>query len=134
MIDDNQMDLLISVRMLRIISNNSTLFIHSCYSGLNFIEYWKSLLRYNNLLSYALPIVACMDIDMPIVDGHQLAGWISDQEEFNKSNCKIIFATSSIKPSDLNKSMKFPFVISYFNKPLTGMSVTKINELCDLWN
>ena len=75
-------------------------------------------LRINSSQMDLLPDIILLDINMPVLDGWQFL------EEFKtltiKKNIAIFILTSSIDPSDLEISKKFPIIRSYIQKPITS--------------
>lgn len=65
-----------------------------------------------------LPDVILLDINMPVMDGFQF------MEEYSKIKPKInkkitvFMVTSSIDPSDMKRSKKFPEISDYITKPV----------------
>ncbi|GAA4029259.1 response regulator [Flavobacterium cheonhonense] len=67
-----------------------------------------------------------LDIAMPLMDGF---GFLNEAIHFPKisqQQCLIAMLSSSVNKHDVERSMQYPFVKNYFNKPL------KIDMLKDI--
>lgn len=66
--------------------------------------------------------VILLDLNMPVMDGFQVL------ENLNtiSHTLKVIIVTSSISDEDRKKTLTYPFVQGYINKPLKGLELKKI--------
>lgn len=121
LIDDNDIDNFINERMITGCNFSETTYINT--STRSAIEFLKNLSINKALRKDHLPSIIFLDINMPILDGFQFI------EEFEKldpsivSAIKIVMLTSSINPSDIERSKKFPSVKGFIHKPLTEESL-----------
>lgn len=69
-----------------------------------------------------LDTVVLLDLNMPVMDGFQVL------ENLNaiSHNLKVIILTSSISDEDREKTIAYPFVYGYVNKPLKGLELKRI--------
>ncbi|MEZ7505132.1 response regulator [Flavobacterium sp. Arc2] len=66
--------------------------------------------------------VILLDLNMPVMDGFQ---FLENLNSFSH-NLKVIIVTSSISDEDREKTMIYPFVKEYINKPLKGLDLKRI--------
>tara|TARA_B110001469_G_C9596751_1_gene296331 strand:- start:400 stop:795 length:396 start_codon:yes stop_codon:yes gene_type:complete len=73
-----------------------------------------------------LPDLVILDLKMPVLDGLEVLEHL-DSAEFNfQGSLKIILLSTSMNPEDTRRIEKYPFVISYFVKPLSMAQVNLI--------
>jgi CheY-like chemotaxis protein len=117
LVDDNDIDNFINERMINGCNFSETTYVNT--STRSAIEFLKNLSVNKALRKDHLPSIIFLDINMPILDGFQFI------EEFEKldpvlvQSINIIMLTSSINPSDIERSKKFPSVKGFIHKPLT---------------
>ncbi len=117
LIDDNDIDNFINERMIKGCNFAETIYVNT--STRSAIEFLKNLSVNKNLRKDHLPSIIFLDINMPILDGFQFI------EEFEKLDpafitaIRIVMLTSSINPSDIERSKKYPSVHGFIHKPLT---------------
>ena len=64
-------------------------------------------------------LVVFLDLNMPIMDGWEFLEKFENELYVNYPNIKIILLSSSIDPSDIEKSNHFPMVLEFMSKPLS---------------
>lgn len=117
LVDDNDIDNFINERMINGCNFAETTYVNT--STRSAIEFLKNLSVNKALRKDHLPSIIFLDINMPILDGFQFI------EEFEKLDpvlvkaINIVMLTSSINPSDIERSKKFPSVKGFIHKPLT---------------
>ena len=89
------------------------------------VSYMKSDIAFNfihNNFNELEGTVILLDLNMPVMDGFQVL------ENLNaiSHNLKVIIVTSSISDEDRERTMTYPFVQGYINKPLKGLELKKI--------
>lgn len=68
-----------------------------------------------------------LDIAMPLMDGF---GFLNEAVKFPKiiqNQCFVAMLSSSVNQNDIKRSMQYPFVKKYFNKPLKPDMLKEIN-------
>jgi CheY-like chemotaxis protein len=126
LIDDNEIDNLINQKMIEASNISQFIYIHS--GARSAIEFLKNIEKLPAEVSKKiLPDVIFLDIDMPLMDGFQFLDLFDKLHEETKKKCKIVMLTSSINPSDINKSKNYAYVKKYINKPLTQQNLVSLN-------
>jgi len=117
LIDDDQTFLFAAKQLLKIEKkcNNFTI----CEDGEKAITVIKKLIKENTL-----PDIIFLDINMPIQDGWDFLNELDHVIEQNKIPVHIL--TSSIDPSDIEKSKNYKSVKSFISKPLTTKKIKEI--------
>ena len=64
-------------------------------------------------------LVVFLDLNMPIMDGWEFLEKFENELYVNYPNIKIILLSSSIDPSDIEKSNHFPMVLEFMSRPLS---------------
>lgn len=68
-----------------------------------------------------------LDIAMPLMDGF---GFLNEAVKFSKiiqNQCFVAMLSSSVNQNDIKRSMQYPFVKKFFNKPLKPDMLKEIN-------
>ena len=100
------------------------IYIHT--NGKGALEVFKNIERTGEQ-DYALfPEVIFLDLNMPIMDGFQFADEFEKLPESLKMKTKIVILTTSINPSDIERSKKYAQIIKFVNKPLTQAVLSSI--------
>ena len=73
-------------------------------------------------------LVIFLDLNMPIMDGWEFLEKIQNQNYANYPNIKIILLSSSIDPSDKERSSQFPLVLEFMSKPLSKEILISVVE------
>lgn len=66
--------------------------------------------------------ILLLDLNMPVMDGFQ----VLESLNLFSHKIKVIIVTSSISDEDREKTMIYPFVYGYINKPLKGVELKSI--------
>jgi CheY-like chemotaxis protein len=73
-----------------------------------------------------IPEVIFLDINMPIMDGFQFIEEFDKLAKEFKSRSKIVMLTTSVNPTDIERSQKNNYIVKYINKPLTQEMLTSL--------
>lgn len=117
LVDDNEIDNFINERMIMGCQFAETVYINT--STRSAIEFLRNLSTNEHLREGHLPAIIFLDINMPILDGFRFI------EEFEKMDprlveaIRIVMLTSSINPSDIERSRQHASVKGFIHKPLT---------------
>lgn len=126
-LEENQMDSVGFIKTILVVDDDTVSnLISSRYikkAGLKPIVYEYPEEALNFLIANADSIdLVLLDINMPNMDGFQFL----DEMAKNKLETKVILLTSSINAFDRDRSLNYPAVIDFWNKP---MSIEKIKQL-----
>lgn len=117
LIDDNEIDNLINLKMLEGTNFSGRIQVYT--SGKGALEYLQNLQRDKNLDTELIPEIIFLDINMPLMDGFQFLDEFDKLDKVITQKSKIVMLTTSINPSDKDKSDKYEQVVTFINKPLT---------------
>lgn len=124
LIDDNEIDNFINQKMIEASLFAEHVFVFTSATGA--LEHLTNLSNNFDMSQDIVPDFIFLDINMPVMDGHQFL------EEFEKldpkisAHCKIVVLTSSLNPIDKEKVKTFSSVVNFLNKPLTENEIAKI--------
>ena len=85
-------------------------------TGADAIDYLSGANAYHDRSKYPLPGVVFLDLNLPLVSGHEVLSWICGQRHLE--GVVVVVLTSSSEPSDLRRSYSLG-ANSYLVKPLT---------------
>lgn len=117
LIDDSEIDNFINHKMIEGCNFAERTYIHT--SSKSALEFLKNLERTGKIPKELIPEVIFLDINMPIMDGFQFIEEFEKLAKEFKSRTKIVMLTTSVNPSDIERSQKNKYIIKYINKPLT---------------
>ena len=126
-VDDNKFDRLICKKILERIDGDLT----TCE-----FQTGKEIL--DHILSNpgsGDPMLILLDLNMPEMNGYEFMEEVKQNEKLREkmSNMRIAIITSSARPEDRERSMSFPLVVGYLQKPiLTGMLRNLLESTSDL--
>jgi len=124
LIDDNEIDNLINQKMIEASGIAEHIYTHT--GARSAIEFLKNMEKLRESGQNVLPDLIFLDIDMPLMDGFQFLDEFENLESETKTKCGVVMLTSSISPSDVNKSKNYEYVKKYINKPLTQENLEKL--------
>lgn len=76
-----------------------------------------------------LPSIIFLDVNMPVMNGHEFIKLFKNLSKEIKCDCKIIILTSSISPLDQNIPNNNKEVLAFLSKPLMKNSFDLIDLL-----
>jgi CheY-like chemotaxis protein len=74
------------------------------------------------------PELIFLDINMPGMNGWEFLDMLNNFPEHVFENCKVIMLSSSIDPSDIEKSKKYKMVYDFISKPLTPLKLQALSS------
>ena len=120
LIDDDDIFNMLSGIALKKVFNELNLMVFSSANGaIDFIE--ESISEPDKI-----PEVIFLDINMPVMNGFEFLDHISQYPEEVLGKIKVVMLTSSMYETDKDKSLAYPLVKHYLEKPLT---IQKVNDL-----
>jgi len=117
LIDDNDIDNFINEQMVKGCNFSETVYVNT--STRSAVEFLKNLSVNKALRKDHLPSIIFLDINMPILDGFQFIEEFEKLEASLVDSIRIVMLTSSINPSDKERSKQYKSVVGFLHKPLT---------------
>ena len=118
-VDDDPITLMLSKMVIERCSFSKE--IVTAQNGEEALNYFDELLL-NNLGAEIkrYPTLIFLDLNMPIMGGWEFLDLFSKtQYVSNFEMTKVIVLSSTIDPSDIEKSKKYPMVVDFVSKPIT---------------
>lgn len=117
-IDDDTITLMLCKMVIT--KNSFSKEIAKASNGEDALNYFKILQK--NIIkdtSTILPQLIFLDLNMPVMGGWEFINIFSTDEFSEFHTIKIIILSSTIDPSDLEKSKKYPMVLDFLPKPIS---------------
>lgn len=95
--------------------------IHTEFNGEKALNYLQYYAEQNGNVA---PELILLDLQMPVLDGHEFLEYLSIKKFSNKERIKVIVLTNSVRKEDLEKLKKFN--VNYLPKPLTQEGLLSI--------
>ena len=93
-------------------------------SGIGALSYLEEHLGSPN----KLPDIIFLDINMPLLNGHEFLYKLERISETVKNNkCKVVMLSSSGDEDDISQAKEYPSVINFLQKPLTLEALDNLN-------
>jgi CheY-like chemotaxis protein len=124
LIDDSEIDNFINHKMIEGCNFAERVYIHT--SSKSALEFLKNLERTGKVPKELVPEIIFLDINMPIMDGFQFIDEFEKLAKEFKQKTRIVMLTTSVNPSDIERSQKNKYIIKYINKPLTQDMLTSL--------
>ena len=116
LIDDNDIDNFINEKMIKASYFAENVYVHS--SAKSALEFLKNISSIKNTPPDLIPAYIFLDINMPILDGFHFLEEFENFSDAFKSSMKIAMLTTSLNPSDLERTKPYKSVVKYLYKPL----------------
>ncbi len=124
-VDDNDIDNFINEKMIKSARFSENVYTHTSVKSA--LEFFKNLSTIEDIPSGLIPSYIFLDINMPILDGfHFLDEFKNLPYEFIP-RIKIVMLTTSLNPSDLEKTKSYNNIVSYLYKPLIESDLDKLD-------
>ncbi|MFT5244094.1 MAG: CheY-like chemotaxis protein [Psychroserpens sp.] len=124
-VDDDPITLMLCKKVI-----GKTLFsneIITAQNGEKAIQYFDEIKKsIAEGISHKLPQLIFLDLNMPVMGGWEFLECFSSSEYSDFNNIKVVILSSTIDPEDFEKSKKYPMVIDFISKPLTGLMLDQL--------
>jgi CheY-like chemotaxis protein len=114
-VDDSSIDNFVNQKMIEL--NNFAEKVVAFTRAKKALEYLIELDKSNAHL-FEIPSFIFLDLNMPIMDGHEFIKQFKNLSDEIKNNCKIIILTSSVNPIDPIIANEHNYVLTFLSKPL----------------
>jgi CheY-like chemotaxis protein len=81
----------------------------------------------NQAVPEALPDVILLDLNMPNFSGWDFLDRYNEITSSLKKDIKVYILTSSVRPTDRERSGQYPFIKAFISKPLDEGIIDRIN-------
>ena len=116
LIDDNEIDNFINEKIIKSANFAENVYVHT--SAKSALEFLKNISALSTVSAELIPSYIFLDINMPILDGFHFLTEFENFPASFKSSIKIVMLTTSLNPSDVERSKPFKNVVKYLYKPL----------------
>lgn len=124
LIDDNDIDNFINKKMIKSSFFSENVYSHTSVTSA--LEFFKNLSAVQNIPEELIPSHIFLDINMPVLDGFHFLQEFQNLPYSFIPKIKIIMLTTSLNPSDLEKSKTYKNVVSFLYKPLIQADIEKL--------
>lgn len=125
LVDDSSIDNFINERMIEKFQfSTETIVFTKPVKALEYLEQCEVGLT-------PAPQVIFLDLNMPLVNGHDFIKRFNDFPGVIKAGCRIVILSSSLNPADMKNSMSSKCVISFLNKPLMKNNLESVSHIMD---
>ena len=114
-VDDSSIDNFVNQKMIEL--NNFAEKVIAFTRANKALEYLIELDK-NKVHLFEIPCFIFLDLNMPIMDGHEFIRQFKNLSDDIKNNCKIIILTSSVNPIDPMIANEHNHVLTFLSKPL----------------
>ncbi len=134
LIDDNEIDNYINEKLLKTYGYAKHVFTHTSVTSA--LEFLKNIEKANGQSDRFVPEYIFLDLNLPILDGHQFLEEFKTLSLSIKSRIKIVILTCSLIPEDRERTLNHEYGVDFFSKPLCAEDLTKLiwiekREHCD---
>jgi len=124
LIDDNDLDNFINQKIIESAHFAKDVYINSSARGA--IEFLENLMKTDSG-SALIPEVLFVDINMAVMDGFQFVTYFEEKLMEGMSIIpKIVILTSSLSPTDEERSKSFNTKVHFMRKPLTNEMLNQV--------
>ena len=118
LIDDNDIDNFINEKLIKAYHFAENVYVHS--STKSALEFLKNIeITLHEIPTDLIPSCIFLDINMPILDGFHFLDEFEKIAPLLREKMNVAMLTTSLNPSDIEKSKQYANVIKFIHKPLT---------------
>ena len=128
LIDDSSIDNFVNQRMIERYEFSKDVMVFT--RAEKALRWLQEMDKQDPVLSQAeLPGVIFLDLNMPVMNGHQFLNEFNKLSENLKSSCKVVVLSSTINPADVSLAMKNYKLFAFFSKPMMKNNLDKLNMM-----
>jgi CheY-like chemotaxis protein len=118
-VDDDPITLMLCKKVIEKVDYTKE--VETAKNGEEAFEYFKSIdERIKNNETIQLPELVLLDLNMPVMNGWELLdSYVGLDFHLLFEDTKFIILSSTIDPTDIEKSKSYPMVIDFISKPIT---------------
>jgi CheY-like chemotaxis protein len=118
-VDDDPITLMLCKKVIskKLFSNE----IITAQNGEKALNYFDEIKKSTaEAMPHKLPQLIFLDLNMPVMGGWEFLECFSSFEYSTFNGIKVVLLSSTIDPEDFEKAKKYPMVIDFLSKPITG--------------
>jgi len=116
-IDDDPITLMLIKKVVQKVSFSKE--IINAQNGEEALDILNEFKNINNKAPIVKPQLIFLDLNMPVMGGWEFLDFFNTSNYSDLNNIKVIVLTSTIDPTDIEKSKTYPNVIDFQSKPIT---------------
>ena len=117
-VDDDAITLMLCKMVLS--KNSFSNEIVTATNGEEALNYFKTLKKIIvETPSTKIPQMIFLDLNMPVMGGWEFLDHFNSEEFLDFNSIKTIILSSTVDPTDLEKSKQYPMVIDFLSKPIS---------------
>jgi CheY-like chemotaxis protein len=128
LIDDSSIDNFVNQKMIERYEFSSNVIVFN--KAVKALKYLQELCETEPVMwDGRLPRVIFLDLNMPVMNGHEFMIEFDKLDARLKSRCKIVVLSSTVNPSEIALAMRSSNVFGYFSKPMMKSNLDKLQQM-----